>query len=453
MGKKNRRSRLQEGPAEATIESLSHEGRGIATINGKKVFIHGALPGETVSFRYTFSKKSHAEGITESIILNPSPDRATPKCTFYDICGGCQLQHMTIEKQLSLKENTLLEQLQHFGELSPEILLPPLTGEPYSYRRKARLGARYVIKKERVLVGFRERNGRYIADMDQCEILDPRIGLKIKALANLIETLSCPRELPQIEVAISDKVCALILRHLVPLTADDLMKLSHFSSDENITFYLQPGGPDTITSLHPEDNTLLSYELSHFNITLDFHPSDFVQVNHEMNQALVKQAVKLLDPQPEETILDLFCGLGNFSLPIATRCKKVVGIEGDKKMVARATQNAKKNFLSNTEFFTADLSQNFLGQDFAKIHFDKLFIDPPRCGAPAVIEQIPHFNPSLIVYVSCNPATLARDAKEIVQSHGYTLKSAGIINMFPHTGHVESIAIFEKKKRGKDGKS
>lgn len=427
----------------ARITKLSHEGRGIAHINGKTTFIDGALPGEDVSFIYTSRKSKYDEGQLVEV-LNAAAIRAVPLCQHYGVCGGCSLQHVQPEAQIALKQEMLLEQLAHFGGVKPEQILPPLTGPVWGYRRKARLGVKFVTKKQRLLVGFREKNGRYLADINRCEVLHPKVGTLLPALQQLISQLSAYRAIPQIEVAMGDEICALVFRHMEPLAADDLQQLRAFAQQQALQIYLQPGGEDSIRPLWPEAPEPLTYALPDFGVNLQFQPADFTQVNVDINRRMVNYALDLLAPESNDRVLDLFCGLGNFTLPLARRCKAVVGVEGDSGMVQRAKANAVLNNITNAEFFAADLSQDFSMYPWAKGGFNKILLDPARTGALQVIEYLPAFGASRIVYVSCNPATLARDAGMLVQQ-GYRLLKAGVMDMFPHTRHVESIAVFEKE--------
>jgi 23S rRNA (uracil1939-C5)-methyltransferase len=429
----------------ATITELSHEGRGIAHVDGKITFITGALPTETVEATYTHRRKNLDEARVVEI-LEPSNLRSTPACAHFGICGGCSMQHMQAELQVQYKQGVLLNHLQHFGQVTPDTLLPPLVGDSYGYRRKARLGVRYVRKKQRLLVGFREINGRYLADVEACEVLDPRIGHKLIALRELIEKLPHYDHIPQVEVAAGDTDIALVLRHMVALTDDEIQQFCDFAALHNFHLYLQPGGTDTIHKIWPRDNReRLSYHLTTGNVELLFHPADFTQVNVSINQQMVAHAIELLALTSNDRVLDLFCGLGNFTLPLARFCKQVTGVEGDAKMVERGYENAAHNNLTNVEFYSADLFSDFTHLPWFKPVYDKILLDPPRSGAEAIIRQLPALNVNTIVYVSCNPATLARDAG-IMVAHGYRLSKAGVMDMFPHTSHVESIALFEKVK-------
>lgn len=435
-------------PEIITVEKLSHEGRGIAQqSDGKVLFLDNALPGETVEFIYTKKHSRYSEGEVSQII-QASPERVEPPCSHFMLCGGCSLQHMDSATQLALKQRTVLEQLAHFGQTVPETILPPLSVGTIGYRRKARLGVRFVEKKERLLIGFREKQGRYLADISSCKVLDSRVGELITPLIALLSSLTVVREIAQIEVAIGDNQVALILRNLQPLSEEDEKTLLHFAHEHQITFYLQPSGVESTYLLAPEENgTELLYTLPDFGLTLYFSVHDFTQVNQEINKKMVKLAVDLLTITPEDKVLDLFCGLGNFSLPLATQAGHVTGVEGDEKMVERASSNAHRNNITNASFFAADLFKPLESHAWANERYTKILLDPPRSGALEIVSVIEKWSPDRIVYVSCNPATLARDAGILVGEQGYKLTQLGIIDMFPHTTHVESIALFEKNTK------
>lgn len=427
------------------ITGLSHDGRGIARINGKTTFIMGALPGEEVSFIYTKRHNKFDEGQAQEII-KASPERATPLCPHFGVCGGCSLQHMNNQAQIHFKQEMLLEQLKHSGHIEPETILPllPLVGPTTGYRHKGRLSVKYVIKKSKVLVGFREQDARFIADIQSCAVLHPSVGKKIADLSAFIEQLQIKDQIPQIEIAVDDTTTVLIIRHMQPLTNTDQYQLRTFAQTHHFQIYLQPAGMDSIHKFWPEDNnTYLNYQLPNYQLTLQFHPTDFTQVNPHINQAMITSALELLELNSQDQVLDLFCGLGNFTLPIARFCKDVVGVEGSMAMVERATHNAQLNGIKNAEFYCADLTSDFYNDSWARRQYNKILLDPPRTGAKEMINHIVKFKAQRIVYVSCNPATLARDA-ELLSKQGYCLKAAGVMDMFPHTSHVESIAWFEK---------
>lgn len=429
----------------ANITGLSHEGRGVAMINGKTTFLQGGLVDEAVEFHYVKFRNKFDEGQVVRV-LKASPHRVLlPRCEHYGVCGGCSLQHMDDEMQLQLKQAALLEQLEHFGHLKPESILSPLRGATWGYRRKARLGVKFVNKKNRLLIGFRERNSPYLADIHRCHVLHLDIGFKLDVLAEVIASLQGYQQIPQIEIAVGDAASALIFRHLQDLCVDDLEKLRHFAALHHYHLYLQPGGPETIHRLYPDgrEECYLSYQLPAHSIELLFHPRDFIQVNAEINQKMVDLAIDLLSPGHNEDILDLFCGLGNFTLPLARYCKTVTGVEGDAAMVKRAYQNAVHNDLHHVNFYCENLFAVDEKQAWLQKSYDKILLDPPRTGAFALLSYLNKLQAKRIVYVSCNPSTMARDAGVLV-SQGYRLTKVGIMNMFPHTQHVESIALFEK---------
>ncbi len=431
-------------PVTLSIERLSHDGRGIAYLDGKIVFVDNALPGEVVEVTRTQKRSRFEEGRAVTI-LQAAPERVTPGCEHFGICGGCSLQHMNASTQITFKQQFLAEQLHHFGACAPETWLSPLQVASYGYRRKARIGVRYVEKKQKVLVGFREKNGRYLADINACPVLEPMFGKRIVALETLVSQLSNFKDIAQLEVAMGDTDAAIIVRHLSAFNADDLALLVDFSHHSGIAIFLQPKGLDTVKKLAPTGtDDYLHYSLPAFELHFDFHPNDFTQVNLPMNRLMVDQALHLLDLQPEDRVLDLFCGIGNFSLALARKVAFVLGVEGDALMVKRAYHNAANNSLTNVEFVVADLTQQF---DFANgLAMNKILIDPPRAGALEVLPHILALKPEKIVYVSCNPATLARDAKVLCEK-GYRLVSAGVLDMFPHTSHVESMALFVRAGR------
>jgi 23S rRNA (uracil1939-C5)-methyltransferase len=443
MARRNRRQKLPAEPIELAVESLGHDGRGIARIDGKVIFVDGALPGETVRAQYTKKHSKFDEAKCIEVISGSSEDRVEAKCPHFGLCGGCSLMHMTPESQLALKQQTLQEHLTHFGQLSPETWLPPLTGPLWGYRRKARLGVKYVAKKDRVLVGFREKGTPYLAMLDQCEVLDQRVGARLADIGQMIAGLSAHNRIAQIEVAMDEGHVALVFRNLDPLSESDQHTLTNFGQANEFWIYLQPGGPDTVTPIWPA-SPQLSYEPQP-GLSLNFEPGDFTQVNTGINEKMIPYALELLDVSENDRILDLFCGLGNFTLPLATKVNEVVGVEGDEALVRHARQNAINNALDNAIFEQADLTKTELKDyPWAKAGFNKILLDPPRSGAFEVLHQLAALGAERLVYVSCNPATLARDAGELVNQHGYILVSTGVMDMFPHTTHVESIALFVK---------
>jgi len=441
MARRRKQKPLQEH--EAVVESLSHDGKGICRVEGKAIFVTGALPGERVRFSFRPHKKKYDDGNLIEV-LEASPDRIEPKCKHYGICGGCSFMHLSSEKQIEEKQKVLVDGLKHIGKVEAGEILPPLTTHPWGYRRKARLGVKYVFKKEKVLVGFRERSAPYLAELEQCEVLHPDAGLRLTSFAGLIRSLSCYEKIAQIEVAIADDVSAFVFRNLVALTDEDKEKLINYAKEESIAIYLQPKGPDTVTPLYPE-NPRLQYTLPDYNVTLDFQPTDFTQVNQDINPKMIKLALELLDLNESDHVLELFCGLGNFTLPMARYAKQITGVEGDAELIARANKNAEQNDISNTDLHVANLMDDVSDCSWLKKGYDKLLLDPPRSGAKEMMPFIAKMEIKHIVYVSCNPSTLARDAGTLVNEMGYTLDKAGIMDMFPHTAHVESIALFTKK--------
>jgi len=442
LGKK--RKPLPAEPVEAEIEGLSHDGRGLTRVDGKTVFVFGALPGERVSMRYTRVQRRYDEAVVEAV-LTPAPGRVAPRCSAFGICGGCSLQHLDAAAQVEMKQQTLGDVLTRIGKVQPERWLPPLAAGHWGYRRKARLGVRHVAKKGRVLVGFRERGASFVADMTRCDVLTPEVGERLEALSALIGRLSIRDRLPQIEVAQGDGPVVLILRVLDPPSDPDLDLLADFAAETGFHIYLQEGGVETVRPL-PGQAIDLHYSLPRHNVRIGFEPTDFTQVNLELNRLMVDQALDLLDPQPDEQVLDLFCGLGNFTLPIARRAQRVVGVEGDDGLVFRAVLNAERNAITNAEFHRADLYGDIELAPWRRQSFDKGLIDPPRSGAWEVLDLIAETGIRRLVYVSCYPSTLARDAERLVHGLGFRLVAAGAMDMFPHTAHVESMALFERHR-------
>ncbi|MES9987420.1 MAG: 23S rRNA (uracil(1939)-C(5))-methyltransferase RlmD [Candidatus Thiodiazotropha endolucinida] len=445
MGRRSRRRRqpFPVEPVEAEIESLTQDGKGVAHIDGKATFVYGSLPGERVRFVYTGRRRKYDEGRVVEVIES-SPQRTEPRCSQFGICGGCSLQHQQPEAQVASKQQAMLDALKHIGKVVPEEVMSPLLSESvWGYRRKARLGVRYVPKKGGTLVGFRERGSSFVADIDQCHILHPRVGQLIPQLSALIDQLSIHDQIPQIEMAMGDEECILIFRMLSPPSDEDLMKLAIFAPQHGISIYIQEGGPESIRPLDFEPTTL-SYSLPEYDLQLDFLPSDFTQVNTDINRQMVKRAISLLELQPDDRVLDLFCGLGNFTLPLASAAGQVTGVEGDSGLVARGRENALRNAIDNIEFYTANLYETLDNEPWLMQRFNKVLLDPPRSGAVEILEHLPKLGAERIVYVSCYPGTLARDAGILVHEQGYRLKCAGVMDMFPHTAHVESIALFER---------
>ena len=430
-----------------TIESLDQEGRGVAHVEGKTLFIEGALIGERVEYS-PFRRKPSYELAQVGTIHRFSASRVTPQCPWFGTCGGCGMQHLEASAQVAVKQRVLEDALWHIGRVRPERMLAPIHGPPWGYRNRARLTVRDVVKKGEVLVGFHERRSSFVADMRSCEVLPRRVSDLLVPLRRLVEALSIRTRLPQIEVASGDRdgkpIDVFVLRILEALSPTDAGLIRDFADAHGVQFYSQTRGPETATPLYPTEDRL-AYTLPEFDLVMPFKPTEFTQVNAAVNRVLVRRAVALLDPQPGERIGDLFCGLGNFTLPIARRGARALGIEGNAELVQRARDNAAANGLAEAaEFLAADLFA-VTADDFAKWgRLDKLLIDPPREGAIDVVNALPATGSGRIVYVSCNPATLARDAGLLVTQHGYSLRGAGVVNMFPHTAHVESIALFER---------
>lgn len=437
-----RRRRIPQELVESEIIDLSHAGKGIAKIGGKTVFVSGALPGERVSFKYIKVKRSYDEAMAQEI-LSASPNRVKPKCDFFNICGGCALQHLAVGAQISYKQNILLEQFSRIGKVKVANILEPIVDREFGYRRKARLGVRNVPKKGGVLVGFREKSSSFITVMDSCKTLHPKVGNNILALKELVGSMQAADKIAQIEVALSeDDNCILVFRNLVEIGFEDRKLLDEFGIKQDFNIYLQPKGMDSVEPLNERHQTQLSYQAE--NMKLEFAPTDFTQVNFGINVKMLKQALELLDLKPEDKVLDLFCGIGNFSLPIARRTAQVLGVEQSPEMVRKAYHNAEINQVENANFTAVDLQSNKINEPWLKQKWDKVLLDPPRSGAQEIIPLLEKVAAKLIVYVSCNPATLARDANILVNDLGYKLVCAGVIDMFPHTAHVESIALFSK---------
>lgn len=488
------RTHATASPEIAEIEDLSHEGRGVAhaasqstsqapgqsagnvpgqfpgqylgqpasptaggtpdrapgQLPGKTSFIDDALPGERVEWSRTKRGRNFDEGRLVKV-LRASPDRVEPRCAHFGICGGCSLQHLAPQRQIEFKQKQLIDSLNRIGRVTPGQILAPLQAAVWNYRRRARLAARWVPKKERVVVGFRERATSYIADLRRCEVLTQPLDALLPALSDLLTSLSIRNRVPQIEASVADGAVALVIRVLEPLTAADLERLSAFERDTvfegaAVQIFLQPGGYETVAPLHAQPMPPpLKYRLPAYDVELQFLPTDFIQVNGPLNELMIERALALLDPGQDDSVLDLFCGLGNFSLPLARRARHVVGVEGEAGLVARARQNAQRNGLDNTEFFTANLAAADLAQSlWAPRRYDKVLLDPPRAGAQEVLPVVVASGATRVVYVSCHPGTLARDAGILVNEHGFRLSAAGVMDMFPHTSHVESIAVFER---------
>lgn len=441
-------ARKKREPETACIESVTHDGKGIAAVLGKKVFVAGALSGETVRFQRRKRKRNYDEAELLEV-LEPSADRIVPRCAVFDACGGCSLQHISGASQREIKHRSLVDSLERIGRVKPEKWLPPLYDDGseggWNYRRRARLAVKDVAGKGRVLVGFRESHAPYVCDMHRCEVLAKPVDGLIDPLSDLIGRLSVRRRLPQVEVAVADNVTELVFRVLDPPTENDIAELAAFAAEFNVQIALQPGGPDSVYHLASASPVQpLHYSLPEFDVTIGFDATDFVQVNGPVNRLMVSRAIELLALEPEHRVLDLYCGIGNFSLPIARKAGHVLAIEGEAQQVRRANDNAQLNNIGNCEFRQADLTKITGDERWVREPWDRVLLDPARSGALEVVESIPVIGAPRIVYVSCHPGTLARDAGILVRQHGYTLEAAGIIDMFPHTGHVESLAVFQK---------
>jgi 23S rRNA (uracil1939-C5)-methyltransferase len=375
-------------------------------------------------------------------VHEPSPHRVEPKCPHFGVCGGCSLQHLEAGEQIGAKQRVLLDNLKHIGKVTPDEVLPPLGGPVWGYRGKARLGIKDVVSKGRVLVGFREKHSSHLADLRRCEVLHPSIGERIPTIAGLIGQLQARSRMPQVEVAVTDSVTALVFRHLDPLGESDRDRLKQFARDQGFHVYLQPGGPDSVRPLWPED-AALSYTLPAQGIAIGFRPTDFTQINTAINRQMVEHVLRLLELDGSHRVLDLFCGLGNFTLPLARHAAEVVGVEGDAGLVERARGNAIRNGIGNATFHLADLAASQIEAPWAGAAYDRILLDPPRSGAAAALDVVGNIRPARVVYVSCHPGSLARDAARLVDEFGYRLLAAGVMDMFPHTAHVESIALFE----------
>jgi len=442
MGRRTKR--LSDQPFEVEIQSLDAKGMGVTVHEEKRLRVYDALVGEKVSARYLFGRSQRGKAETLEV-LERSPDRVEPRCPHFGYCGGCSLQHMSHDAQLQRKQEALLLHLQQTGNVQATEIYPVLQGPQWNYRRKARLSVRDVPAKERVLVGFRERNGRFVADMTECHVLRKEIAEMLPLLSRVLGELEVRSAVPQIEVACGDEQCALIIRHLEELSENDKQCLREFAREHNVALYLQSKGPDTVQLLEGLESEL-EYGIAKLGLRFAFEPLDFLQVNSELNQEMVMRAMELLDPQADDKILDLFCGLGNFTLALATSAGQVTGIEGSEEMVLRGSANALLNDLDNVDFHAVDLYQASEVQPWPDGDYSKIMLDPPRSGALELLPWIAASRASRVLYISCNPETLARDAGVLVNEHGFELKGAGIMNMFPHTPHSEAIALFERSE-------
>jgi len=425
------------------VESLDHEGQGVAHADGKVVFIEGALAGETVEI-VALKRRPSYDVATVARVVHGSSQRVTPRCVHYGICGGCSMQHLDARAQVAAKQRVLEDCLERIGRVKPELMLAAVQGPSWGYRYRARFSVRDVRQKGGVLVGFHEKRSSFIVDMCECHVVPPEISSLLVPIRDLVQSISIRDRLPQIELAIGDSVTVLVFRILAPLTHGDEDVLRAFADRHGVSIFLQPKGPDTVARFHPQTGSALDYQLPEFGLRFPFSPAEFTQVNHAINRVLVRRAISMLDPQPGERIADLFCGLGNFSLAIARRGATVVGIEGNAALVRRARENAVSNGLQAEATFEGHNLFTVGPEDIAAWGpFDKLLVDPPRDGAIDLMKSLAAPFPHRIVYVSCSPGTLARDAGVLVNVHGYRLAAAGVVNMFPHTSHVESIALFE----------
>src|SRR5579875_773002 len=439
------------------VDALTHEGEGVVHA-GKTVFVAGALPGEVVRFRRMRRRSRHDEAELVEVV-QPSADRTTPRCAHFGVCGGCALQHFAAERQIEAKQIELKDSLARVACAEPERWLEPLCGPAWAYRRRARLGARYVAKKGRVLVGFRERMSPYVTATERCEVLAAPAGALIGPLAELLTRLDVRERVPQIEVAVADNAVALVLRVLAEPSRGDLWQLAEFERERGVRFYLQRGGLDSVRRLEVDPaapagssaEAPLYYALPDFGVRLEFAPTNFVQVNGAVNAALVGRAVSLLEVTPDSRVLDLYCGLGNFTLPLARRAGEVVGVEGDAALVERARHNARLNGIGNASFIEADLGQPLPDLPWLRHGFTHVLLDPPRAGARDVMRTIARIAPERVLYISCHPGSLARDVGALVHDHGFVLRAAGVVDMFPHTTHVESIALLTPAGRSLTG--
>jgi len=444
-----RRGRAQSAPEEARVAGLTHEGEGVVH-GGKTAFIAGALAGERIRFRRTRRHRRHDEGELLEV-LEASPERVVPRCPHFGVCGGCVLQHLAPAAQLAAKESELRDALARVAQVTPERWLAPLPGPHWGYRRRARLGAKFVRRKQTVVVGFRERAAPYVAQLHSCEVLAPQAAALIEPLAALLVSLTLRERVPQIEVAVGDDATALVLRILAAPTPEDEAQLAAFAHAQGVRLYLQPGGLDSVYELGGASEPL-HYHLPRFDIELQFAPTDFIQVNGAVNESLVERAAELLQLGPAARVLDLYCGLGNFSLPLARIAAHVTGIEGDRALVERARSNARLNGLSNAEFHVADLAlEPDPALPWMRGDYSHVLLDPPRTGARTMLAALARLAPQRLLYISCHPGSLARDLGVLVHEHGFTLAAAGVVDMFPHTAHVESLALLSAGRAAEAG--
>lgn len=443
----SRRARVAAPPEQGTVAALTHDGEGVVRA-GKTAFVGGALPGEVIRFRRVRSHRGHDEGQLLEV-LEPAADRVTPRCAHFGVCGGCALQHLAADRQIEVKQQELRDALERVAKVSAQAWLPPLRGPQWGYRRRARLGSRYVPKKGKVVVGFRERLAPYIADLEHCDVLSAPVGALIAPLSAMLTGLAMREWIPQIEVAVADNATALVFRVLRELPEADIAALRDFAEQHSLRIYLQTGGLDSVVALDAAGGMeALRYALPQFDVAYEFAPTDFIQINASLNAAMVSQVVKLLELDSQSRVLDLYCGLGNFTLPLARRAGAVLGIEGDAALIARARHNAHMNGLANAQFVAADLTQSLpLNAPYLAGGFSHVVLDPPRAGALDVMPTIAHLAPHKVAYISCHPGSLARDIAVLVHEFGFELRAAGVLDMFPHTAHVESLAVLTPPQR------
>lgn len=443
MSRRNARRKISEVPVCAEIEDFCHDGRGLSHVDGRVVFVEGALPGERVEMEYIAVKRDFAETrVTQ--VFEASPLRVEPKCEYYGVCGGCSLQHLEPELQIEIKQRILEQQFRRIGRLEPVPFWPPIRGPLWAYRHKTRLGVKYLAKKQRVLVGFREKSGRYLADMQHCEVLHPMLGSRLGEIGEVIFSLSIRDRIPQVEAAVGDCACVLVLRNLSPASENDRRILAEYGRLQGFSIYLQPKGPDSLEPVDGVAGRSLSYFLPKYGIEFHFEPLQFTQVNVEINQILIDRAIEVLEPTENDRVIDLFCGIGNFTLPLARRAQQVVGVEANPELIATARKNAEINGIGNVDFEIADLNQNLDAESWANQTYSLALLDPSRAGAEEVLNYLPRWGVRRVVYISCNPATLARDSAILCTQLGYRMQGAGVMDMFPQTSHVESMACFEK---------
>ncbi len=442
MGRRRSRAKLPQEPIEMSIEDLTHDGRGVAKWNDKVVFVQNALPGEVVMAKLNRKTRNYNEALAIEI-LKPSKDRVEPKCEFYTVCNGCSMMHLHEDKQVDFKFNTLKSNFHKMSHVKPKVWIDPLSDSHWNYRRRARLSAKWVTAKDKMLVGFREKNGRFVADMNHCKVLEKSLADLLQPLADLFAQTTIKAFIPQVECSMGDGAISLIIRHMKPFAAEDMEHIKHFALQHNLQIYLQSKGPNTVVALE-EYADALDFKLPEYGLRYEFLPNDFIQVNRKMNEKMIVQAMQIMNLDKDDVVLDLFCGLGNFTLPMAMKANQVIGVEGDQQLVDRAIHNATLNELDNVKFYAADLTQDHENSEWFQQPYTKVLIDPPRSGAWEILPLIAATSAKTLVYVSCHPASLARDTDRLVNELGFTLESAGVMDMFPHTSHVESMAVFSR---------